>query len=230
MEESQGIISCHVIAHLLSGTPRQILIWLIELKELIFHLIPKISREYITRVVMHPEQKNLVIIKNNHPIAGISFRIFSEPRISEIVFCVVKPEEQVRGYGTHLMNQMKDYHTGLGIYNLFTFADKQAIGKRMVIYDKTQVGFKTNSFNHVLYAGYFRKQGFTTDIFVPKSMYEGYIKTYSGASLMHCELMSGIQYTKLGAVIQRQSEVVRHIVNTNIFAKDEILKVSQSLS
>ena len=85
--------------------------------------------------------------------------MFSSQGFSEIVFCAVTSNEQVKGYGTHLMNHLKDYHIRNGVFHFLTFADEFAIG-------------------------YFKKQGFSKDIKLAKSVYQGYIKDYEGATLM----------------------------------------------
>lgn len=61
---------------------------------------------------------------------------------------------------------------------------------------------------HTFYIpGYFKKQGFSKDIQLPRSVYQGYIKDYEGATLMGCELNPNIVYTEFTAVIRRQKEV-----------------------
>lgn len=55
---------------------------------------------------------------------------------------------QVRGYGTHLMNHLKDYSTQRGIRHFLTYADACAIG-------------------------YFKKQGFSSNIKVARPVYAG---------------------------------------------------------
>ena len=144
-------------------------------------------------------------MKDGRPIGGICFRTFpsqvpihNPPQppppspglqgFSEIVFCAVTSNEQVKGYGTHLMNHLKDYHirsagnpttsitpttpttptsTRNGVMHFLTFADEFAVG-------------------------YFKKQGFSKDLKLPKSVYAGYIKDYEGATLMVGALMVGM--------------------------------------
>lgn len=48
---------------------------------------------------------------------------------TEIVFCAVTSSKQVKGYGTHMMNHLKDYSTQKGIKHFLTYADEFAIGK-----------------------------------------------------------------------------------------------------
>ena len=110
-------------------------------------------------MVFDPKHKTLALIKDGRPIGGICFRMFSSQGFSEIVFCAVTSNEQVKGYGTHLMNHLKDYHIRNGVFHFLTFADEFAIG-------------------------YFKKQGFSKEIKLAKSVYQGYIKDYEGATLM----------------------------------------------
>lgn len=61
-----------------------------------------------------------------------------------------------KGYGSRLMSHLKDYvFTAHDCIHYLTYADNYAIG-------------------------YFKKQGFTTDITLEKSLWMGYIKDYEG--------------------------------------------------
>ena len=86
---------------------------------------------------------------------------------------------QVKGYGTHLMNHLKDYHIRNGVYHFLTFADEFAIG-------------------------YFKKQGFSKDIKLTKAIYQGYIKDYEGATLMgeSCFAWQSSTRQEMGRVFQ----------------------------
>lgn len=75
------------------------------------------------------KHKTLALIKDKIPIGGICFRPFPAQGFTEIVFCAVSSNEQVKGYGTHLMNHLKEYHIKQNILNFLTFADEFAIGK-----------------------------------------------------------------------------------------------------
>ena len=57
-------------------------------------------------------------------------------RFAEIAFCAVSANQQVKGYGTKLMNLLKMHAVTEGIQYMITYADNYAIG-------------------------YFKKQGFT---------------------------------------------------------------------
>ena len=75
------------------------------------------------------KHRTLAIIKDGRPIGGICFRMFPSQGFTEIVFCAVTSSEQVKGYGTHLMNHIKDYHIKHNVLHFLTFADEYAIGK-----------------------------------------------------------------------------------------------------
>lgn len=129
----------------------------------------------------------MAIIKEGKPIGGICFRMFPTQGFTEIVFCALTSKEQVKGYGTHLMNHLKDYHVRNNILHFLTFADEFAIG-------------------------YFKKQGFSEDIKLPRSVYQGYIKDYESATPMHCELNPKIVYTEFTSLIRRQKEIVKYYI------------------
>ena len=82
-------------------------------------------------VPVHRKHKTLALIKDKIPIGGICFRPFPSQGFTEIVFCAVSSNEQVKGYGTHLMNHLKEYHIKQNIFHFLTFADEFAIGKNL---------------------------------------------------------------------------------------------------
>ncbi|CAG9782544.1 unnamed protein product [Diatraea saccharalis] len=183
LEEQRKMIEFHVIGNSLTGpVNKQTMLWLIGLHNVFSYQLPEMTKEYISQLVFDPKHKTLALIKEGKPIGGICFRTFNSQGFSEIVFCAVTSNEQVKGYGTHLMNHLKDYHIRNNILHFLTFADEFAIG-------------------------YFKKQGFSKDIKLPRAMYQGYIKDYEGATLMHCELNPRIVYTQFTSVIRRQKEV-----------------------
>ncbi|KAI6221843.1 hypothetical protein M3Y99_01530900 [Aphelenchoides fujianensis] len=116
-------------------------------------------------------------------IGGICFRQFMNEGFSEIVFCAITASEQVKGYGTHMMNHLKDYHARvLKIHHFLTYADEFALG-------------------------YFKKQGFSPEIRLPKSRYHGFIKDYEGATLMGCEIQAEMLYTEYADVLKNMSDL-----------------------
>jgi len=188
IEERNKVIEFHCIANSLTDkVPKQTMLWLIALQNVFSHQLPRMPKEYITRLVFDPKHKTLALVKDGRPIGGICFRMFPSQGFSEIVFCAVTSNEQVKGYGTHLMNHLKDYHIRNGVMHFLTFADEFAVG-------------------------YFKKQGFSKDLKLPKSVYGGYIKDYEGATLMGCELNPKIVYVEFTAVVRRQKEILKMLV------------------
>ncbi|OWR41628.1 histone acetyltransferase KAT2A like protein [Danaus plexippus plexippus] len=188
LEEQRKLIEFHVIGNSLTGpVNKQTMLWLIGLHN----------------VFNYRKHKTLALIKEGRPIGGICFRTFHSQGFSEIVFCAVTSNEQVKGYGTHLMNHLKDYHIRNNILHFLTFADEFAIGE------------------------YSLMQGFSKDIKLPRAMYSGYIKDYEGATLMHCELNPRIVYTKFTSVIRTQKEIVKKLIDMR---QKEVRKVNPGLT
>lgn len=178
------------------------MLWLLGLHNVFAHQLPGMPREYISQLVFDPKHKTLALIKEGRPIGGICFRTFTSQGFIEIVFCAVTSSEQVKGYGTHLMNHLKDYSIQQGIKHFLTYADEFAIG-------------------------YFKKQGFSKDIKVARPVYAGYIKEYEGATLMHCQLMSTIVYTQFTSVIRKQKEILKELISQR---QQEVQKIHPGLT
>jgi len=79
-------------------------------------------------------------------IAGITFNCFDRKEMTkfiEVVFLAVRTDQQVHGYGSRLMNQLKTWAQQNDYFHLLTYADNSAIG-------------------------YFQRQGFTEEIGMKK--------------------------------------------------------------
>lgn len=188
-QEKLKIIEVHIVGNSLTEpVSKQTMLWLIGLQNVISQQLPFMPKEYITQFIFDPKHRTLALIKDKQPIGGITFRMFRSQGFTEIVFCAVLVELQVQGYGSHLMNHLKDYHIRNNIYHFLTYADKFALG-------------------------YFEKQGFSKDIKLPKWMYQGYIKLYEGATLMHCELNPKIIYTQTAAVVRKQKNIIKQLIH-----------------
>lgn len=188
LEEKRKIIEFRVIGNSLTApVSKQTMLWLIGLQNVFSHQLTKMPRTYITQLLFDPKHRTLALIRDNQPIGGICFRTFETQGFIEIVFCAVTSSEQVKGYGTHLMNHLKDWSIRKGIHHFLAFADGFAIG-------------------------YFEKQGFSYDIKIPSTVYEGYIKDYDYATLMHCELNPKIVYTEFTTVVRRQKEIIKQLI------------------
>ena len=118
-------------------------------------------------------------------VAAICFRPFHT--FVEIAFLAVSSKEQVRGYGTRLMNHLKEALKVRGITDLVTYADNAAVG-------------------------YFSKQGFYSPSASQaskhdsewhaciKTGYDGYIKDYDGANKMVCCIYREVNYLTLSTM------------------------------
>jgi len=171
------------------------IVWLVGLRGIFSKQLPKMPREYIVRLMFNRDHRSLVILKNNTPIGGICFRTFREQGFIEIAFCAITSSEQVKGYGTHLMNHLKDALQKDRLYYFLTYADNFAVG-------------------------YFKKQGFTKEITLPPEKWKGFIKDYDGGTLMECIIQPNIPYLDVPGMVRRQREAVsakiREISNSHL--------------
>lgn len=164
------------------------------LKNIFQKQLPKMPREYITRLVYDRKHDSLAILRKSGSgtsvIGGITYRLFSERTFCEIVFCAVSSSEQVKGFGAALMNQLKECIRRVSagrVRHYLTYADNYAIG-------------------------YFKKQGFTRHVTLDRDLWSGYIKDYDGGTLMQCTIVEGIDYLRLYPLLHRQKmELVQQI-------------------
>jgi len=91
--------------------------------------------------------------------------------------------EQVKGFGTRLMNKLKDHCKKDGYKYFLTYADNNAIG-------------------------YFKKQGFHKNIKMPREQFREYIKDYDGGTLMEAEIDSKIDYSNLSEILKQQKDCI----------------------
>ncbi|KAL9261128.1 Histone acetyltransferase GCN5-like protein [Drosera capensis] len=160
------------------------MIWLIGLKNIFARQLPNMPKEYIVRLVMDRNHKSVVVIRRNHVVGGITYRPYFSQKFGEIAFCAITADEQVKGYGTRLMNHLKQYaRDNDGLTHFLTYADNNAVG-------------------------YFIKQGFTKEITLEKDRWQGYIKDYDGGSLMECKMDPKFPYTDLSTMIHRQRQAI----------------------
>lgn len=178
------------------GKPES-MIRLIGLKNLFSKGLPKMPRDYIVRLVFDRRHKSLAILSSqadleqNPAIEGtddeivgaICYRAYHEMKFAEIAFCAVAQSQQVKGYGTKLMNLLKMHAVTEGVEYFITYADNYA-------------------------TGYFKKQGFTRTITMPKSRFHGLIKDYDGGTLMECYVHPSIDYTRIPEMIKAQKEYI----------------------
>ncbi|KAI7896392.1 uncharacterized protein EV154DRAFT_411504 [Mucor mucedo] len=182
IEERTGLIQVRVVEN--DGS-RESMILLTGLKNIFQKQLPKMPKEYIARLVYDRNHKSMALIRNPMKvIGGICYRPFDPQEFAEIVFCAIASTEQVKGYGSFLMNHLKDYvstHTNMKHY--LTYADNYA-------------------------TGYFKKQGFTTDITLDKRKWVGYIKDYEGGTIMQCTTVPKVKYLHVHDILSVQRKAV----------------------
>jgi len=182
LEERSGDIEFRVVNN---DGARESWIVLTGLKCLFQKQLPKMPKDYIARLVYDRTHLSIAIVKKPlEIIGGISFREFRDRKFAEIVFCAVSSDQQVKGYGAHLMAHLKDYVKATSpVMHFLTYADNYA-------------------------TGYFQKQGFTKEITLDKSLWMGYIKDYEGGTIMQCSMLPRIRYLEVGRMLLKQKETV----------------------
>ncbi|OQE13436.1 hypothetical protein PENFLA_c048G04967 [Penicillium flavigenum] len=183
LEERRGDIEFRVVNN--DGSHDSFIV-LTGLKCIFQKQLPKMPKDYIARLVYDRSHLSMAIVK--HPlevVGGITYRPFNGRKFAEIVFCAISSDQQVKGYGAHLMSHLKDYVKATSpIMHFLTYADNYAIG-------------------------YFKKQGFTKEITLDKSIWMGYIKDYEGGTLMQCTMLPKIRYLEMGRMLTKQKESVQ---------------------
>lgn len=124
-EEDLGIIRFQCITN---NREPDTLIKLLTLKSIFSRQLPKMPREYITRLTLDRHHYSFCLLKKERVIGGVCFRPFSQNKFAEIVFLAVTSTEQVKGYGTRLMNHLKEFVKKRGIEYFLTYADNYAVG------------------------------------------------------------------------------------------------------
>lgn len=204
VEEREGKIEFRVVNN--DGSKESMMI-LTGLKNIFQKQLPKMPREYIARLVYDRSHLSIAVVRRPLTVVGgITYRPFQSRKFAEIVFCAISSTEQVRGYGAHLMNHLKDYvKATTPIMYFLTYADNYAIG-------------------------YFKKQGFTKEITLDKSIWMGYIKDYEGGTIMQCSMLPKIRYLDANKILVLQKEAIlkkireiskSHIVRPGITAFKE---------
>ncbi|KXG50305.1 Acyl-CoA N-acyltransferase [Penicillium griseofulvum] len=194
LEERNGDIEYRVVNN--DGS-RESMIILTGLKCLFQKQLPKMPKDYIARLVYDRSHLSIAIVKMPlQVIGGITYREFRERGFAEIVFCAVSADQQVKGYGAHIMAHLKDYVRATSpVMHFLTYADNYA-------------------------TGYFQKQGFTKEITLEKSVWMGYIKDYEGGTIMQCSMLPRIRYLEAGRLLLKQKESVLAKIRT--FSKNHI--------
>ncbi len=182
IEERNGEIEFRVVNN--DGS-RESLIILTGLKCIFQKQLPKMPKDYIARLVYDRTHLSMAIVKKPlEVVGGITYRPFKGRKFAEIVFCAISSDQQVKGYGAHLMSHLKDYVKATSdVMHFLTYADNYAIG-------------------------YFKKQGFTKEITLDKPVWMGYIKDYEGGTIMQCTMLPRVRYLEMGRMLLKQKEAV----------------------
>jgi histone acetyltransferase len=181
-EEESGLLKFECVCN--DGVDDH-MVSLIALKNIYARQLPNMPKEYVVRLVMDRNHKSIMVIReHNRVVGGVTYRPYANQRFAEIAFCAISDDQQVKGYGTRLMNHLKQYARDIdGLTHFLTYADNNAIG-------------------------YFIKQGFTKEIHLERDRWEGYIKDYDGGTLMECEIDPKLPYTDLSTMIRRQRQAL----------------------
>lgn len=179
-QEDRGLVTFRVAWN--DGSP-EMATDLVTLKNVFSTQLPKMPKDYIVRLVLDRNHRSMCILKKNRVIGGICFRPFPTQAFAEIVFCAITSSEQVKGYGTRIMNHLKEHVKTEGVEYFLTYADNYAIG-------------------------YFRKQGFSKQVSMPQERWKGFIKDYDGGTLMECRINQKVNYLDVRQMIQQQREAV----------------------
>jgi histone acetyltransferase len=189
-EEDDGIVEFRVIKN---DKNEENMKYLIDLKCIIAKQLPRMPKPYIVRLIMDRIHESIIILKKvgtNKPkelIGGVVYRPFYEQKFFEIAFLTIVTTEQYKGYGTRIMNVLKNYAQSKEIDYFVTYADNHAIE-------------------------YFKKQGFSTKLRIPEETYKGYIKHYDGGTKMDCYINKYIDFKNISKIMKKQKEFLMNII------------------
>ena len=193
-EEKQGLIEFRVASN---DNSRVSTMLLTGLKQIFQNQLPMMPKHYVARLVYDRHHVSMAIVKQPlEVVGGITYRPFNARQFAEIVFCAISSDQQVKGYGAYLMAHLKDYVKATSpVMHFLTYADNYAIGC-------------------------FKKQGFTKEITLEKSIWMGYMKDYEGGTIMQCSMLPKIRYLEAPRMLQKQKEAVmakiRAVSNSHI--------------
>ncbi|ORY97377.1 putative histone acetyltransferase [Syncephalastrum racemosum] len=183
-EENGSEITTRIV---INDGSKESMILLTGLKNIFQKQLPKMPKDYIARLIYDRNHVSMGLVRKSQPlkvIGGICYRPFDTQEFAEIVFCAIASTEQVKGFGSFLMNHLKDYiKSSSNMKHFLTYADNYAIG-------------------------YFKKQGFTTEITLDRRKWVGYIKDYEGGTIMQCTMVDKVEYTKVRETLAAQRNAV----------------------
>jgi len=141
-------------------------VWLEQLVHIFEQQLPVMyaaDKSYISRTVLSREHRSMVLLISDKVYGGVTFRTWKQKHFMEIAFFAVSSILHGQGYGTILMNHLKQMAQSEGIRYFLTYADNTAIG-------------------------FFRKQGFSDKITFDSTKWKRFIKYYTEATLMQFDV------------------------------------------
>ena len=183
----------------------KLLLHLLMAKELFCTALPRMPRDYITRLVFNTSHETACLLQYPHEpgtsplVAAICYRTFPDVRIAEIAFCAVSITRQYSGLGHCIMNYLKEHIKKRGYTDIVTYADNAALE-------------------------YFHKQGFSKNITMPEAIWHGRVKHYDQAIFVQCPLYRNIDYTKVMQRLRRQRELTLKRIGVTPSTFPEALK------
>lgn len=104
---------------------------LIGLKNLFQRQLPKMPREYITRLVLDQKHYSMAIVKRGlRVVGGICYRPFESRGFAEIVFCAVESSEQIKVSSGVCFNHSKFTDNGHSQSGVWIVSDERGQGPR----------------------------------------------------------------------------------------------------
>ena len=152
---------------------------------------------YISRLVFNDNHKTCILLRDGIVYGGITFRPFFDEDFAEIAFCAVSSQQQIRGFGAHVMAHVKTYLQAVGVHNILTYADNTAVG-------------------------YFKRQGFTLKINFDPDIWRRCIKDYQGATLIHCKIRPDVDYLRINDIVDQQKLLI-----SSLLPDSELLQVNK---
>eukprot|EP01083_Nonionella_stella_P183958 666238_1 len=185
---------------------------LVDLKEIFHECLPQMPTPYITRILFDKKHRSMIALMENEVFGGVCFRPFPERDFAEVVFLAISPNHQIKGFGTRLMNHLKETLKRMGIDHIVTFADNNAIdyfakqGFELIQLDAVEdkcIVEKRQPIDDEIDALYGCK-----NLNFDQIIQEKYIKIYNGAKLMHSRIIKHINYCKLNKQLLQNRRVL----------------------
>jgi histone acetyltransferase len=145
-------------------------------------------KEYIVRLVFDRSHASLLALRGGVVVGGVTYRTFPAQRMAEVAFCAVSGTEQVKGYGTRIMERLKGHAQAelraraCGVWS--GMGQPPAVCACVCVFDRPPTPSQVThliTFADNNAVGYFAKQGFTREILMEREKWAGYIKEYDGA-------------------------------------------------